>query len=222
MKDRSESKTNKVARLKCQVTQWTDELFSLREVLNLETSKLSRIRSSILEEEWQDEIMEKSSGEMMWWVWWICSCMRQEHMTWCKYNKRSVNYVSVFLYLYSAYAARTVVILKMEYIYIYIYLTTFLFLILKMLHAGNGTYVNYIFLKLITCFLCDYTCMGFLVRILRLRFSAGKSIAMESHAIRFRFWMIPRYHEYIQKWGEYILRMMKISTYKIKLKLSWA
>ena len=44
-----------------------DEMFSLREGLNLEMSKLSWIRSSILEEEWQDEIMEKSLGEMVWW-----------------------------------------------------------------------------------------------------------------------------------------------------------
>ena len=39
-------------------------MFSLREGLNLEMSKLSRIRSSKLEEEWQDEIMEKPLGEM--------------------------------------------------------------------------------------------------------------------------------------------------------------
>ena len=40
-------------------------MFSLREGLNLEMNKFSRIRSSILEEEGQDEIMEKSSGEMV-------------------------------------------------------------------------------------------------------------------------------------------------------------
>ena len=33
-------------------------MFSLREGLKLEISKLSRIRSSILEKEWQDEIGE--------------------------------------------------------------------------------------------------------------------------------------------------------------------
>ena len=39
-------------------------MFSLREDLNLETSKLFRIRSSILKEGWQDEIMEKLLGEI--------------------------------------------------------------------------------------------------------------------------------------------------------------
>ena len=34
----------------------------LRKGWNLEMSKLSRIKSSILEEEWQDEIVEKSVG----------------------------------------------------------------------------------------------------------------------------------------------------------------
>ena len=42
-----------------------DEIFSLRESLNLEMSKLSRMKSSILEEEGQDEIMEKALGVMV-------------------------------------------------------------------------------------------------------------------------------------------------------------
>ena len=39
-------------------------MFSLKEDLNLETSKLFWIRSSILKEGWQDEIMEKLLGEI--------------------------------------------------------------------------------------------------------------------------------------------------------------
>ena len=44
------------------------EMFSLREGLhvNLEISKLSRISSLILEEEWEEEIIEKLLGEIVW------------------------------------------------------------------------------------------------------------------------------------------------------------
>ena len=55
-------------------------MFSLREGLNLEMSKLSRIRSSKLEEEWQDEIMEKSLGEIVWWVWWMWAWMLEREV----------------------------------------------------------------------------------------------------------------------------------------------
>ena len=40
------------------------KVFSLRDSLYLEISKLSRMRSSKLEEDLQEEMMEKSLGEM--------------------------------------------------------------------------------------------------------------------------------------------------------------
>ena len=55
-------------------------MFSLREGLNLE------MRSSKLEEEWQDEIMEKSLGEIVWWVWWMCAWMLEREVHGCQFR----------------------------------------------------------------------------------------------------------------------------------------
>lgn len=48
-----------------------EEMFSFRDGLNLEISKLSRMRSSKLEEEREEEIIEKLSGVIVWWVKWV-------------------------------------------------------------------------------------------------------------------------------------------------------